>query len=118
MGKGYESIYKTSITDKTQALGVQTIDVSGSFSSILETSKQRYLALRDWQLQIEISGSATSGELAVAIKSPGAEEFVTFSTKADLTANSLYQFSAMAGEIKLTPTAFNGTSYSVYCVAS
>lgn len=119
MGAGYNSYYTTSILDTTQALGAQTVDVSGSYSSILDTGKERYLACRNWQLQFAVSGETHSGEVEVAIKSPGADEFCAFSSKVDLTStNLLYQFSALAGEIQLTPTDFDGTSYSVFLAAS
>ena len=117
--KGYLSFYSTSITGKTQAAGAQTIDVSDSYSSILDTGKERLLALKDWQIQCEVSGETNSGEISIGIKSPGATGFSTHSTAINLASpTKMVTFSAIAEEIQLTPSAFDGVSYSAYLIAS
>lgn len=117
--KGYPSYYSTSLTEMTQDESSYTIDVSDSFQSVLDTGKERLLAFNNWQLQFTVSGETTSGEVSVGLKIPGADDFSTFTTTISLAStNLLLTFTGLAEELKITPVNFDGTSFSVFCVAS
>lgn len=70
------------------------------------------------QVQVEVEGLPESpppaGTLDVAVKSPGAREFVNLGS-IDMTAPDLLRVfgPVFATEIRFTPADFNGTAYNV-----
>ena len=70
------------------------------------------------QVQVEVEGLTGSpspaGMLDVAIRSPGATEFVSLGT-IDMTGSELIKTfgPAFVAEMRLTPTDFNGETYNI-----
>jgi hypothetical protein len=117
--KGHQSYYTKKVEGLTQDDGAQVIDVSDSYSSILDTGDKRNLALRNWDLQIDVSGETHSGEASIGIKITGASAFSIFTTPINLASSLKHvSFSGILDEIQITPTNFDGISYSVFLVAS
>ena len=102
-------IFGASITDKSQADGPQTITLGANDK------------FRQHQLQVELSATPTGGTLDVAIKTPGASQFFTLTSKQiDLTSTSLLiTFGPyFASEIRLTPTSLDADkTYSAFLVS-
>ena len=97
-------IFVGNVEGKSQADGAQTISLGADDK------------FREHQVQLEVSATPTAGSLAVAVKTPGASEFVLVDT-IDMTAAATYikQFRRYAAAIKVTPTGFDaGKTYSVY----
>ena len=61
------------------------------------------------QVQVEVSAAPSSGTLAVAVRSPGAADFVTLDGGFDMTGTDhLKTFGpCFAAEIRFTPTGFD-----------
>jgi len=70
------------------------------------------------QVQVEVEGLPTSpppaGTLDIAIRSPGATEFVSLGT-INMTGSELIKTfgPAFVAEMRFTPTGFNGETYNV-----
>ena len=103
-------IFAASVTGKKQADGAQTLELGV------------YDKFRQHQLQVELSATPTGGTLDIAIKTPGANNFVTLSSlQIDLTAgdNQVVHFGPYyASAIKLTPTSLDADkTYSAFLVS-
>jgi len=88
----------SSVTEaKTQADGAFNIELSNA---------DRFCR---HQMQVEVSATPESGSLAVAVRSPGAIDFVTLDGSIDLTgADLLKTFGPVfAAEIRFTPSDFD-----------
>ena len=66
------------------------------------------------QVQVEVEGLPTSGTLDIAIRSPGATEFVSLGT-INMTGSELIKTfgPAFVAEMRFTPADFNGETYNV-----
>lgn len=84
-------------TAKTQAGGV---------FSVLLGSDDRFCR---HQVQVEVSATPLAGTLAVAVRSPGAANFVTLDGSIDLTGTELLKTfgPCFAAEIRFTPDSFD-----------
>lgn len=68
------------------------------------------------QIQVEPSATPSTGTLAVAMRSPGAEDFVTLDGTFDLTSTDLVKIfgPAFVAEFRFTPASFDAAkTYNV-----
>lgn len=68
------------------------------------------------QVQVEVSATPSAGTLAVAVRSPGATDFVTLDGAFDLTGTELLKTfgPVFAAELRFTPANFDAAkTYSV-----
>jgi len=88
---------------KSQSDGAQTIDLS------------RYERARIHQLQVDLSATPAVGALQVAIKTPGAGDYVGIG-EIDLVNGPLAaDFEGFCESVRLTPVGFDaGKTYSAY----
>jgi len=97
-------LFNEVVSDKTQA--------DGAFIVALGASKDFCYH----QIEVEVSATPSAGSLAVAIRSPGAREFVTLDGSFDLTGTELLKTfgPCFAEEIRFTPASFDtGKTYNV-----
>lgn len=93
--KGFTGKFFASITDASQADGVQTVETYQATD------------LDKWQLQVCVSSTPTAGNLEVAIYSPGAQDPVVIED-IDLTqCPVLSTYSYVFDRIVFTPTNFD-----------
>lgn len=62
------------------------------------------------QIQVEVSATPTAGTLAVAVRSPGATDYVTVSESIDMTSTDLIKIItgfAFVSDIRFTPSGFD-----------
>jgi len=98
------NLYSAAKTGKTQADGAFTV-LLGAYDSFCRH-----------QVQVEVSATPSAGTLAVAIRSPGATNFVTLDGSFDLTGAELLKTfgPCFAAEIRFTPTSFDAAkTYNV-----
>ena len=97
-------IFNAAVTGRTQA--------GGAFSVPLGVS-DRFCR---HQVQVELSAAPSAGTLAVAVRSPGATDFVELDNGFDLTGSDLLKTfgPCFAAEIRFTPSDFDaGKTYNV-----
>jgi hypothetical protein len=73
-----------------------------------------------YQVEVEVDAVPSAGSLAVAVRSPGAREFVTLDGSFDLTGTDLLKIfgPCFAAEIRFTPVSFDsGKTYNVHVIA-
>jgi hypothetical protein len=90
-------MFEKIVTGKTQA--------DGAFTVLLGAS-DRFCR---HQVQAEVSAAPLAGTLAVAVRSPGATDFVTLDGSFDLTGPELLKTfgPCFAAEIRFTPASFD-----------
>ena len=101
-------IFNSVATEKTQADGV---------FSILLGASDRFCR---HQVQVEVSATPDAGALAVAVRSPGATDFVALDGAIDMTGTDLLKTfgPVFVAEIQFTPTSFDaGKTYNVIVVS-
>jgi hypothetical protein len=97
------AIKHTASTGNTQAAGAVTINVLKADSALLH------------QIHVEVSATPAAGTLAVAVKTPGAANYITLSGTIDLTDIALFKIEGLVESIQLTPTGFDGDkTFDVY----
>lgn len=99
-------LFNSTVTGKTQADGDFTIPL-GAYD---------HLCLH--QVQVEVSATPGAGTLAVAVRSPGATDFVTLDGSFDLTGTELLKIfgPCFAAEMKFTPTDLDASPLVTYNV--
>lgn len=72
------------------------------------------------QVQVELSATPTGGTLAVAVRSPGATEFVALDGVFDLTGTDLLKIfgPVFAAEMRFTPASFDADKTYTVIVTS
>lgn len=90
-------MYNRIVTGKAQ--------VDGAFSILLDSKDNMYRH----QVQVEVSATPIAGTLTVAVRSPGATNFVDLDGTFDLTGDDLLKIFGpiFAAEIRFTPAAFD-----------
>ena len=90
-------MFNQAVTGKTQA--------GGAFTVLLGASDK----FSRHQIQAEVSATPSAGILAVAVRSPGATDFVTLDGSFDLTGTDLLKTfgPCFAAEIRFTPASFD-----------
>ena len=88
---------------KTQANGAQTFDLTG------------YERADKHQIQLDVSATPSAGTMSVAIRTPGASDYVTLGTIDMVNGPLAAQWVGYADSIKLTPASFDADkTYSAY----
>lgn len=91
------------VTAKTQADGAQVVSLAGS--------ERAY----HHQVQVDVSSVPAAGTMDVAIRTPGAAEYVSLGTINLVAGPRAVMFDGYADSIRLTPASFDtGKSYSAF----
>ncbi|MEI7635891.1 MAG: hypothetical protein WCJ37_01185 [Syntrophus sp. (in: bacteria)] len=97
-------LFNEVVSGKSQADGVFTVLLAGAD------------CFARHQIQVEVSATPADGHLAVAMRSPGAEDFVTLDGAFDLASDDLVKVfgPAFVAEFQFTPTDFDAAkTYNV-----
>lgn len=97
-------LFNEAVSGKSQADGVFTVLLAGAD------------CFAQHQIQVEVSATPAVGTLAVAMRSPGAEDFVALDGTFDLTSDDLVKVlgPVFAAELQFTPVGFDaGKTYNV-----
>jgi hypothetical protein len=102
-------LFNEVVSEKSQADGAFIVEISTGYDSLCH-----------YQIEVEVNAVPSAGSLAVAIRSPGAREFVALDGSFDLTGAELLKTfgPCFVEEIKFTPTSFDsGKTYNVHIIA-
>ena len=95
------------ITGKKQADGAQTISLAG------------YERVVRKQVQIDVSATPGAGTMAVAVRTPGSDEYVTADTINMVSGTRVFLVDLYCDSIRLTPTSYDAAKtydITVFCL--